>query len=100
MTTGKTAGPLHPEKSLGSIKDGTSVLTPSPSPVPIGITTKGCLPAQDIAIHYGVNADKAAMTIAALNTLREICAKACISSVQITSTARTAKDQAGVMYAR
>jgi hypothetical protein len=98
MTSGQIPGPLRPEKSPASIKDGTSVLAPSPKPVPIGSTADKCPAAEDVVIQYGANADKAAMTANALKVLREICAKACISSVQITSTARTAKDQARVMY--
>lgn len=57
-----------------------------------------CPAATEVIINYGPNADKSAMTLAALNVLREICAKACVASVQITSTARTATDQARVMY--
>jgi len=38
------------------------------------------------------------MTEKAITTLKEICSKACISSVKVTSTARTAEDQARVMY--
>ena len=99
MTTGKHPGPISQENMLGGIKDGTSPLSPAPIPGPVSATSSvKCPTVQEVVLNYGANADKAAMTITALNVLREICSRACIPSVQITSTARTAQDQARIMY--
>lgn len=74
-------------------------MSSAPIPGPVSVTSSvKCPAAQEVVLNYGANADKAAMTITALNVLREICSRACISAVQITSTARTAQDQARIMY--
>lgn len=57
-----------------------------------------CPTADEVVISYGPQADETAMTAKAIATLKEICSKACISSVMVTSTARTATDQARIMY--
>lgn len=98
MANNRIPGPLDSEGLAGQIKDGTLPLAASPSPGPIRATSSPCPVAEEVIINFGPNADKSAMTLPALNALREICAKACVPSVQITSTARTAADQARIMY--
>lgn len=74
-----------------------AVLTPTADKKPVAVEVKCPLPAE-VKISYGANADQKAMTATALSTLREICSKACLSSVEITSTARSVKDQARIMH--
>ncbi len=57
-----------------------------------------CPTVDEVKITYDSNAKQSAMTEIALTTLKEICSTACIDSVKVTSTARTASDQARVMY--
>lgn len=57
-----------------------------------------CPSAAEVVILYDASAKETAMTAKAITTLKEICSRACISSVKVTSTARTAKDQARIMY--
>jgi hypothetical protein len=72
-------------------------LTKKSDTTPVKVKVK-CPTVDEIVISYDASADKTTMTATAIKTLKEICSKACISSVKITSTARTAKDQARVMY--
>lgn len=74
-----------------------AALTPTSNTAPI--TVKVSCPARDdVKIIYEAGADSNAMTTHALSVLKEICSKACISSVKITSTARTVDDQARIMH--
>jgi hypothetical protein len=57
-----------------------------------------CPTPEMVIIAYDTNADESAMSATAITTLKEICSKACIGSVKVTSTARKAKDQARIMY--
>lgn len=74
-----------------------AVLTPTSDKKPVDVEVK-CPTAAEVKISYGANAEKSAMTETALSVLGEICSKACIWSVEITSTARQVKDQARIMY--
>ncbi|MFT3734382.1 MAG: hypothetical protein QM776_05080 [Rhodocyclaceae bacterium] len=74
-----------------------AVLTPAADKAPAKVQAV-CPTAAEVVITYGANASEAAMTATALSCLREICSSACIKSVIITSTARTATDQARIMY--
>ncbi len=75
----------------------TAPLTKKSDTTPVKVKVK-CPTVDEVVISYDASADKTTMTATAIKTLKEICSKACISSVKITSTARTAKDQARVMY--
>ena len=74
-----------------------AALTPIADKTPVALEVK-CPTPEEIKISYGANADQNAMTAIALSTLREICSKACLKSVEITSTARGVQDQARIMY--
>ena len=75
----------------------TATLTKKSDTTPVKVKVK-CPTVDEIVISYDASADETTMTAMAIKALKEICSKACISSVKITSTARTAKDQARVMY--
>lgn len=72
-------------------------LTPKSDIKPV-IVKIACPTIDQVTVTYGSNAKETAMTPTAIKTLKEICSRACIKSVMITSTARTATDQARVMY--
>lgn len=72
-------------------------LTPTADTEPAEVAAK-CPKPEDVKISYGSNADKDAMSPTALSVLSEICSKACIGSVEITSTARQVADQARIMF--
>lgn len=74
-----------------------ATLTPTADTKPVAVEVK-CPTAAEVKISYGANADKDAMTTTALSVLSEICSKACIWAVEITSTARQVKDQARIMH--
>jgi hypothetical protein len=74
-----------------------AALTPTADKTPVALAVN-CPTPEEVKITYGANADKNAMTTLALSTLREICSKACLKSVEITSTARNVQDQARIMY--
>ncbi len=77
-------------------KTQKAALTPAENTTPV--TVKVACPTKDeVKIYYEAGADSNAMTDHALSVLKEICAKACISSVKVTSTARTVEDQARIM---
>lgn len=75
----------------------TAALTPTADTNPVRVEVK-CPTVEEVKISYDPSADQAAMTATGLSTLREVCSKACVSSVKITSTARDVKDQARIMY--
>ena len=75
----------------------TAPLTDKSDTKPAEIEVK-CPSADEVVISYDASADEGAMTAAAISALKEICSKACINSVKVTSTARSAKDQARIMY--
>jgi DNA-binding NarL/FixJ family response regulator len=74
-----------------------AALTPTTDTKPVEVEVK-CPTVDEVKISYGANANQTAMTATGLKVLREICSKACIASVEITSTARDVKDQARIMY--
>jgi hypothetical protein len=84
-------------ENAASPQTADAVLTPKSDTTPVKVEVKCPLPSE-VQISYGSNANQAAMTVTALDALREICSKACIFSVEITSTAREVKDQARIMY--
>ena len=75
----------------------TASLTKKSDTKPVEVKVE-CPSVDEVVISYDASAEEAAMTAKAISTLKEICSKACIPSVKVTSTARTAKDQARVMY--
>ena len=74
-----------------------AALTPKADTTPVEVKVT-CPTPEEVQLTYGANADETAMTTNALSAIREICSKACLSSVEITSTARSVKDQARIMY--
>lgn len=75
----------------------SAVLTPKSDIKPVTVKV-ACPTVDEINIVYGTNAEESAMTQTAIKTLKEICSQSCIKSVTVTSTARSASDQARVMY--
>jgi hypothetical protein len=102
MAGSQIPGPLGIGGNTPNIDAGTSAKTASPLPGPIGMASSlekaKCPTADEVVIAYDASADKTVMTATAIKALKEICSRACISSVKVTSTARTATDQARVMY--
>ena len=82
---------------MTEVKKETASLTKKSDTKPVEVKVK-CPAADEVVILYDASADESTMTAIAITTLKEICSKACISSVKVTSTARSAKDQARVMY--
>jgi hypothetical protein len=86
--------------------DQATLSTPQTSSAPLteksdtkpAVVKVECPTPEMVKISYSPSADESAMTSIAIQTLREICSKACIGSVTISSTARTATDQARVVY--
>lgn len=78
-------------------KSQTAVLTPKSDTKPVTVKVI-CPTVDEVIISYGSGAVESAMSATAITTLKEICSRACIKSVTVTSTARTASDQARVMY--
>lgn len=82
---------------MTEIQKEAATLTKKSDTTPVKVKVK-CPAVDEVVISYDASADETTMTATAIATLKEICSKACISSVKVTSTARTAKDQARVMY--
>lgn len=78
-------------------QEKSAPLTKKSDTKPVEVEVK-CPSADEVVISYDANADEGAMTATAVMALKEICSKACIASVRVTSTARSAKDQARIMY--
>jgi hypothetical protein len=74
-----------------------AALTPASDTKPVAVEVK-CPTADEVQISYAPSADQKAVTATALTVLREICSKACVKSVEITSTARDATDQVRIMH--
>lgn len=95
-------GPLETATKRAAIDEGTSARTASPLPGPIGSGEGAVQPetvaTDDVTISYDAGADRTAMTTRAITVLKEICARAGVASVRVTSTARTATDQARIMH--
>lgn len=79
------------------VQTTNAALTPTADTKPVQVAVK-CPTADEVKISYGTNANQDAMTATGLKVLREICSKACIASVEVTSTSREVKDQARIMY--
>ena len=75
----------------------TTALTLKSDTKPVAVKVV-CPSVDEVVISYGSGAVESAMSSTAIITLKEICSRACIKSVTVTSTARTASDQARVMY--
>lgn len=80
-----------------TVQKSSAPLTEKSDTTPVTVSVK-CPSAEEVNITYDTNAKQSAMTEIAIATLKEICSSACIGSVKVTSTARTASDQARVMY--
>lgn len=96
MTEKNALKSSHPGSNAGAQKS-SAPLTEKSDTKPATVKVK-CPTADEVKITYDSNAKQSSMTEIALTTLKEICSNACIGSVKVTSTARTASDQARVMY--
>lgn len=82
---------------MNTAQKETARLTVITDVTPIKVNVK-CPGVDEVVITFDSSANQSAMSSQAITTLKEICSKACVPSVKVTSTARTAKDQARIMY--
>lgn len=72
-------------------------LTPSHDTTPIVIAVH-CPTPDEVKIECAPQVDRSGITDYAMRVLAEICSRACVSSVVISSGARTIEAQARIMY--
>lgn len=86
----------HCDRYVKFFNDAVAMLAVHPTPAAVGIDI--LLESDAMTIHFGHNARQDTVLSQPLSVLEDLLEKAGLSSMLITSTARTPADQARVMY--
>jgi hypothetical protein len=107
MAAAAYGDPRYWTAQVGPAAPGTQALGPeAPSDAPSATNESQQIPqtvlparsSDDVSVSYATGVDRSSITDSAELVLREICARADISSVTISSGARTAESQVNAMY--
>jgi len=85
-----------PQSSSG-VQIHTGQLTPAHDTMP-GVVNVHCPTPEQVSVTYAAGVDRTAISDYSEMVLREICSRACVSSVAISSGARNPEAQARIMY--